>query len=35
MNKYTINSSKEWVLEVNLEYPKQLRELHKDYGHSH
>ena len=35
MNKYTINSSKEWVLEVNLEYPKELRELHKDYGHSH
>ena len=31
LNKYTINSSKRCVLEVNLEYPKELRELHNDY----
>ena len=31
MNKYIINSSKGCVLEVDLEYPKELRELHKDY----
>ena len=31
LNKYTSNSSKGCVLEVELEYPKQLRELHNDY----
>ena len=31
MNKYTSNSSKGWVLEVELEYPKELRELHNHY----
>ena len=31
LNKYTINSSKGFVLEVDLEYPKKLRELHNDY----
>ena len=31
MNKYSSNSSKENVLEVDLEYPKELRELHNDY----
>ena len=31
MNKYTSNSSKGCVLEVNLEYPKELREIHNDY----
>ena len=31
MNKYTSNSSKECVLEVDLEYPRELRELHNDY----
>ena len=31
LNKYTSNSSKGCVLEVNLEYPKELRELHNDY----
>ena len=31
MNKYTSNSSKGFVLEVDLEYPKELWELHKDY----
>ena len=31
LNKYTGNSSKRCVLEVDLEYPKQLRELHNDY----
>ena len=31
MNKYTSNSSKGCVLEVDLEYPKELRELHNDY----
>ena len=30
-NKYTSNSSNGCVLEVTLEYPKQLRELHNDY----
>ena len=28
LNKYTSNSSKGCVLEVDLEYPKELRELH-------
>ena len=32
LNKYTSNSSKECVLEVDLEYPKELRELHNDYS---
>ena len=31
MNKYTSNSSKKCVLETDLEYPKELRELHNDY----
>ena len=31
MNKYTSHSSKGCVLEVDLEYPKELRELHNDY----
>ena len=31
MNKYTSNSSKGCVLEVDLEYPKELRKLHNDY----
>ena len=31
LNKYTSNSSKGCVLEVNLEYPKELHELHNDY----
>ena len=31
MNKYTSNSSKGCILEVNLEYPKGLRDLHNDY----
>ena len=31
MNKYTCNSSKSCVLEVDLEYPKELRELHNDH----
>ena len=31
LNKYTSNSSKRCVLEVDLEYPKELRELHNDY----
>ena len=30
MNKYTHNSSKGYVLEVDLEYPKELRVLHND-----
>ena len=30
-NKYTSNSSKGCVLEVDLEYPKESRELHNDY----
>ena len=32
MNKYTSNSSKRCILEVDLEYPKKLRELHNDYS---
>ena len=31
LNKYASNSSKGCVLEVNLEYPKDLRELDNDY----
>ena len=31
MNKYTSNSSKGCVLEVDLEYPEELRELHNGY----
>ena len=31
LNKYTSNSSKGYVIEVDLEYPKELRELHSDY----
>ena len=33
LNKYTTNSSIGCVLEVDLEYPKELRELHNDYYH--
>ena len=31
-NKHTSNSSKGCVLEVDLEYPIELRELHNDYS---
>ena len=31
LNKYTRNTSKGWVLKVDLEYLKELRELHNDY----
>ena len=31
LNKYTCNSLKGCVPEVDLEYPKELRELHNDY----
>ena len=31
LNKHTSNSSKGWVLEINLEYLKELWELHNDY----
>ena len=31
LNNYTSNSSKGFVPEVDLEYPKKLPELHKDY----
>ena len=31
LNKYTCNNSKGCVLEVDLEYSKELRELHNDY----
>ena len=31
LNKQSSNSSKVCVLEVHLEYPKELRELHNDY----
>ena len=32
LNKYTSNSSKGCVLEVDLEYTKELRRLHNDYS---
>ena len=31
IHKYTSNSSKGCVIEVDLEYPKELRELHNDH----
>ena len=31
LNKYTSNISKGCILKVDLEYPKELRELHNDY----
>ena len=31
LNKYTSNSSKGCILQINLECPKDLRELHIDY----
>ena len=31
LNEYTSYSSKDCVLEVDLEYPKELRELDNDY----
>ena len=31
LKKYSSNSSKRCVLEVDLEYPKELHELHNDY----
>ena len=30
-NKYNSNSSKGYALEVEIEYPKELKELHNDY----
>ena len=32
LNKYISNSSKGCTVEVDLEYPKELRELHNDYS---
>ena len=32
MNKYTSNSSKVCVQEVDLEYPEELRQLRNDYS---
>ena len=29
--EYSKNSSKDFVLEIDFEYPKELRELHTDY----
>ena len=31
LKKYAINSSKGCILEVDFEYPKELREFHNDY----
>ena len=31
LNKFTSNSLKRCVLEFDLDYPKELRELHNDY----
>ena len=32
LNKYISNSSKGYAVEADLEYPKELRELHNDYS---
>ena len=32
MNKYTNNTSKECILQVHPEYPKELHELHNHYS---
>ena len=32
LNKYTSNSSKGCVLEVDLGYPKELQQIHNDYS---
>ena len=32
LKKYASNSSKWWVFETDLEYPKELGELHNDYA---
>ena len=32
LNKYFSNSSKGYILKTDLEYPKELRELHNDYS---
>ena len=31
-NKYSSNSFKDFVLDVDVEYPKELRELHNDFS---
>ena len=31
LDKYDDNNSRGYVLEVDLEYPKDLRDLHNDY----
>ena len=31
LNKYTNNSSKGCIVEIDLEYPKESRELHNNY----
>ena len=31
MDKYTISSSKYSFLKINLDYPKEFRQLHNDY----
>ena len=31
LNKYSNSSSKGFVLELDLEYPKELHKLHNDY----
>ena len=31
LNRYASNSSKSYVIKFNLQYPKELRELHNDF----
>ena len=32
LDKYDNNSSRGWVLEVDLEYPKEFHEFHNDFS---
>ena len=32
LNKYTSNSLKRYILQIDLEYPRELHQLHNDYN---